>query len=714
MSANISEGVSPNDALTAASVLSRPTEEFGNDLLCSVDPQILRLTPHDNTIYEKFRGEFPDFNVKLMSEDQLKSREAKEKWRSFCNQFEGKVEDFNFGTLVRLDCQKDYSEENTIFVTRIQFYAIEIARNKEGHNDCIRTLYKPSSRKGNKSQARENIPRKNSALYIREFTYNIQKFVDKFAQDYISPAIIEYHLTKENGSLKRKDFTLFFGHHSSNVFMSHLSEFQTQLLDISRSWSLPVQSCRLSQFCRLQISLHRQVAFHTIIPAVIDQCEEFGFSCQELQKQCILLVPMCQQNTAGLTWLRTYFITKCLGRLLKTNGTSDCLEFISKYTPKLFQFTDFAPVNESYGINCSDKECVGKIRTRLKTDAKYSYYNHCEELNVKESSGNDYKSEEVILNAKEFLINHNCIIGRQGYDANIGSLCVKTSEWSKLFDEVVNLEHFVMHLPQKPDIVIHVTSYQKAFLQQQIGVLWSMLSSYPFVSHQVYLIHSPVITQDSQNVTIQDYSRRIHEEVESALIHKYGKHICDDESGRCCLETLTETKMIFDILCTGQNQMVKLHLSKDYEMLAEKGGCFVQYNCARLAMLFQHHQKAVNSGHYPPLISVESVDFRLLKLEEEWNLFYNYILSYPDLVSDVLENLDPCNVKVNIPLHRICQMLLHLSRDFSTYYSKVRILVEPRPHLLDTMAARLWLLKGLYHVIQNSLSILGLKPLHQM
>lgn len=30
-------------------------------------------------------------------------------------QFDGVVEDFNYGTLLRLDCTKDYTEENTIF-----------------------------------------------------------------------------------------------------------------------------------------------------------------------------------------------------------------------------------------------------------------------------------------------------------------------------------------------------------------------------------------------------------------------------------------------------------------------------------------------------------------------------------------------------------------------------------------------------------------------
>ncbi|NXS23012.1 PBDC1 protein, partial [Mystacornis crossleyi] len=60
-----------------------------------------------------------------------------QKWRPFCLRFEGVVEDFNYGTLLRLDSRREYTEENTIFATRIQFFAIEIARNREGWNDEV-------------------------------------------------------------------------------------------------------------------------------------------------------------------------------------------------------------------------------------------------------------------------------------------------------------------------------------------------------------------------------------------------------------------------------------------------------------------------------------------------------------------------------------------------------------------------------------------------
>uniref|UniRef100_A0A8C2FWF4 Polysaccharide biosynthesis domain containing 1 n=1 Tax=Cyprinus carpio TaxID=7962 RepID=A0A8C2FWF4_CYPCA len=161
-------------ATAAAHALSLPAEAYGNDarlevmwamkaynhaevyynLISSVDPKFLKLTKSDEQIYTKFREEFPDLSIQVLDPELLKSADAKEKWRPFCNQFEGVVEDFNYGTLLRLDCQKDYTEENTVFATRIQFYAIEIARNREGYNDFVHNANsKTKQQKKDKSES---------------------------------------------------------------------------------------------------------------------------------------------------------------------------------------------------------------------------------------------------------------------------------------------------------------------------------------------------------------------------------------------------------------------------------------------------------------------------------------------------------------------------------------------------------------------------------
>ncbi|KAL4763678.1 polysaccharide biosynthesis domain-containing protein [Aspergillus foveolatus] len=98
----------------------------------------LRLTKIDDEIYEHFKAEFPDFDpAETIDEDKMKSKEGKEKWRNWINQYEKKIHDFNFGTMLRANPKTEYERDNTIFAMRMQFYAIEIARNRAGLNDWI-------------------------------------------------------------------------------------------------------------------------------------------------------------------------------------------------------------------------------------------------------------------------------------------------------------------------------------------------------------------------------------------------------------------------------------------------------------------------------------------------------------------------------------------------------------------------------------------------
>ncbi|PUU73680.1 polysaccharide biosynthesis-domain-containing protein [Tuber borchii] len=102
----------------------------------------LRLTRIDQEIYDHLLETFPDFDPKeLLNEDEMKSKSGKEKWRSFLMRYEKRVEDYNFGTLLRTDAKVEYEKDTTIFVPRMQFYAIEIARNRSGLNDWIKAAY---------------------------------------------------------------------------------------------------------------------------------------------------------------------------------------------------------------------------------------------------------------------------------------------------------------------------------------------------------------------------------------------------------------------------------------------------------------------------------------------------------------------------------------------------------------------------------------------
>ena len=127
----------------------------------------LRLTKMDDDIYEHFRKEFPEFDPReTIDEDKMKSKEGKERWRNFMMAYEKKVEDYNYGTMLRASPRFEYGQKETIFglqsltyldgihanfrtpAMRMQFYAIEIARYVHGYmNKCV-SLMKFRNREG--------------------------------------------------------------------------------------------------------------------------------------------------------------------------------------------------------------------------------------------------------------------------------------------------------------------------------------------------------------------------------------------------------------------------------------------------------------------------------------------------------------------------------------------------------------------------------------
>ncbi|KAI0708661.1 hypothetical protein C8Q76DRAFT_799893 [Earliella scabrosa] len=115
----------------------------------------------DDEIFEHAMQTFPELaeneyeKVVKLDEDWMKSDEGKKRWRDFIQQYEKKVKDYNFGSLIRTDARQEYSETNTIFVTRIQFYVYEIARNRLGLNDQAHEIAKEEAAKEKEKAEKE-------------------------------------------------------------------------------------------------------------------------------------------------------------------------------------------------------------------------------------------------------------------------------------------------------------------------------------------------------------------------------------------------------------------------------------------------------------------------------------------------------------------------------------------------------------------------------
>ncbi|MES1914104.1 MAG: hypothetical protein MHM6MM_006231 [Cercozoa sp. M6MM] len=94
----------------------------------------MRLTSVDDELYEAFRSTFPQMDVARINEDNMKNKKNKRKWHNFILNWQFKVQDYHMGTLVRVDVSRPFGESNSALVSRVQFYCIELARNREGIN----------------------------------------------------------------------------------------------------------------------------------------------------------------------------------------------------------------------------------------------------------------------------------------------------------------------------------------------------------------------------------------------------------------------------------------------------------------------------------------------------------------------------------------------------------------------------------------------------
>ncbi|NXI94260.1 PBDC1 protein, partial [Psophia crepitans] len=103
-------------------------------LISSVDPKFLNLTKVDDQIYSEFRETFRDLRIDVLDPEELKSESAKEGWHGRPRWRRGAP---GCGEAEPTDLLCNIYFFSPLLATRIQFFAIEIARNREGHNSAV-------------------------------------------------------------------------------------------------------------------------------------------------------------------------------------------------------------------------------------------------------------------------------------------------------------------------------------------------------------------------------------------------------------------------------------------------------------------------------------------------------------------------------------------------------------------------------------------------
>jgi len=195
--------------------------------------------------------------------------------------------------------------------------------------------------------------------------------------------------------------------------------------------------------------------------------------------------------------------------------------------------------------------------------------------------------------------------------------------------------------------------------------------------------HYSTILQIYTDVESQDEERRDESEGES------------ERQAR--LDILTQAQMTFMLTASTPAQQVKLDT-------IGRSAVFVLYNCARVIQILNTFEQNVQDGIYPPL--PDKTDWSLLVEEEEWQLFFVYILPYKDVLQEAVQHKK---------LNKIVLHLIGLSNCLSRYYSRVKILREGMSaQIVPTLHTRIKFLHHIHKLIVDALAIMALKPLDRV
>ncbi|KAK7884625.1 hypothetical protein WMY93_027748 [Mugilogobius chulae] len=434
----------------------------------------------------------------------------------------------------------------------------------------------------------------------------------------------------------------------------------------------------------LRVRVNRPAAFRSVL-GEHGGLEEYLRASNQKEASVVVNCPALHTKTdaptaqtLSLGQLRTVLLADHMGALLRRQG------FLVSYCPKLAEDSDIICFLETLGVDWPTVPASWTNENgeqRIKEELENCLYREDESVKGRRVSGGRRESDESNGAVK---INLTRVVQEQGllgYDPSIGTCTVQHENVAHL----AQLKLAASDCMVSPTTVIHVTSCQDEFRQQQVAMLWRASGA---AHTQRFLVCGPVKTPGSQ-LTAAQYLQLRRDQMKEASEMKYGDQVEGD---------------------TGRSQKGSVSTK------GPRGGVFVMYNCARLHTLFDSYERGVEKGLYPEIPDGSQLDFSALKEEGEWLLLFNYLIPFSELLDQSGQAVDceGAGARLNIKTEQMCKFLVSLSKDFSSYYNRVHVLGEPLPHLFNQMFCRLYLLRALRELYHSALETLNLPPVRQL
>ncbi|OQR76945.1 hypothetical protein BIW11_07444 [Tropilaelaps mercedesae] len=535
----------------------------------------------------------------------------------------------------------------------------------------------------------------------------------------------------QNSSPKRScgDFNIFIRQPSFDCLRPHMPRLVKELPVVSECWSLPIERVGYSEnSAYLELFLSREPAFQRLFQAI----DSFRSNIDALPR-----TPNSEPS-------------------LNPEGASDSISINSSSNSN-------SSANDNQArrllviVHAPDQPAFDHRRSEMLASYMRTQYEACG-FNVNEVkdvhlfggesslSKWNYERSEYFDAAKQAFDLRRYLEDRSletELDANLGAVYLDSSAvgLAKALAGAVSacVRAMTMTTTIEDVLLCHIAPQNKAYVQQQAGVLLEILDCLKQLkdkpARQVFVIHGGT---DARQSSVQDYLRQIDDYVSSSLRHR---RLRVDEGSPVCsmvIRALADTKMTFELLAARQMARLKISPLSSKDESAEsggggasfdgKGGIFVQYTCARLAVLLSNFDRAVADGRYPTCrpwreLRVEDIDLGALSLDFDWLLWRVMFKCQTALERGSALPLSVFSgdgrgedrvFKLDLCAHSVCEALAAACVQFSTYYSKVRVLVEAQPHLMESLKARIFLLVALRSLLHRGLQMLGLQPVQRM
>lgn len=332
-------------------------------------------------------------------------------------------------------------------------------------------------------------------------------------------------------------------------------------------------------------------------------------------------------------------------------------------------------------------------------------------------------AEGGYLRLKDYIQDKGFKVGKGGFQHDYPNFYVLRPDGSTLYtfrDVVYSLKKV-----GNADLVFNIIASEQNLPQQKVSLSLNLLDPKSpqkqfHISYElVKLLRNGVVAKMSgrraRYILADELYQELKDTVKKMMIEKNpsinAESVDDQKFLEMTAAEIATASMKYTLLATGSRHQINFDIIKAADPRESSTGAYLLYNATRFFSLIRKFNEGITAKKWPALPSVETVNFSRLG-PDEWRMFLKFAMAFPRVVYETA-----CPKLVDLPslpdfsTNKLCDHLMSLAHEFSTFYGKHKILLQDDVELLH---ARIYWALSLKQTMENGLRILTIKAVERM